>query len=112
MAKKVTKKDLQKKVDQLGKRLEVVERRLDQVESAAVHPGGKDPGQAERQPSTSATKTTSAPQKDAGSGATKSAPDSPDESWTVKQLRGEARKREVPSFSTKNKAELLAAIRA
>lgn len=131
MAKKISKKDLQKKlkglstkldqrgtlnkdlqqsVERLEERLEHVERRLDQVESSQARAGAKESGEAKQQPSTASSKTTSAPQKNAGSGNAKSAPASPDESWTVKQLRDEARRREVPSFSTKNKAELLAAL--
>jgi TolA-binding protein len=130
MAKKISKKDLQKKlkglstkldqrgtlnkdlqqsVERLEERLKHVERRLDQVESSQARTGAKESGQA-KQPSAVSSKTTSASQKNAESGNTKSAPASPDESWTVKQLRDEARKREVPSYSTKNKAELLNAL--
>ncbi len=131
MAKKISKKDLQKKlkglstkldqrgtlnkdlqqsVERLEERLEHVERRLDQVESSQARTGAKESDQAKQQPSTASSKTTSASQKNAESDNTKSAPASPDESWTVKQLRDEARKREVPSYSTKNKAELLTAL--
>lgn len=131
MAKKISKKDLQKKlkglstkldqrgtlnkdlqqsVERLEERLEHVEHRLDQVEKARERTDAKDSGQAEQQPSTASSKATSASQKNAGSGNTKRAPVTPDESWTVKQLRDEARKREVPSYSTMNKAELLTAL--
>ena len=36
--------------------------------------------------------------------------ETPDESWTVAQLRAEARRREVPGYSNKNKAALLVAL--
>ncbi len=98
MAKKITKKDLKKKlksttatleehsalleelrtsVSELQERVRQTERRLHEAE-----------GSEERRSSAS-----------------------PDQTWTVEQLRAEARRREIPNYSTKNKAGLLAALR-
>lgn len=101
---KAVNEDLQKSINRLEERLDDAERRLDEVERAQEHARTKDADQS-KQPTTSAGKT-----QESSGAATKAPTSSPDESWTVKELRDEARKREVPSYSTKNKAELLSAL--
>jgi hypothetical protein len=92
---------LEKTAAQSEARVRKLTKRLDKATRTT---GSRQPPATDHVPEAPAASTDSAPADSSRSAA------APDESWTVVQLRAEARSRGIAGLSGKSKAELLAAL--